>query len=166
MAARHFLVLLLVAVGGCSTGAPLTGSGTPAEVEPGTTAISVPAPSMAELIQHWEDVAGDHFKVSARALEQVSAAGAGDDAAIRDGCTVLHDTNAVGLQGHLPTPDPALTAELQQMIDDMNTATHACLRFIDAHAAADAANYQDYLGRAVAHLGRAKAVLDADRSGR
>ena len=48
------------------------------------------------------------------------------------------------------------------MIDDINTATHACLRFVIAREDADATNYRDYLARAVEHLHRAKEFLDAD----
>ena len=70
--------------------------------------------------------------------------------------------NAIGLQRDLPTPDPELTAELQRMIDDMNVATHACLRFVLARNPNDAIVYQDYLARAVDHLDRAKLLLDAD----
>lgn len=114
-------------------------------------------------MHEWEAAAGDHFKESARALQQVSdAAAAGDEAGVRDGCEVLHDTNTIGLQQHLPTPDPDLTAQLQKMIDDMNTATHACLRFVLSRQPQDASIYQDYLSRAVDHLQRAKAILDAD----
>ena len=131
------------------------------------TAVPVPtepAGTLAAAVRDWEAVAGEHFSQSARALEQVSAAG--DDAAVRSGCAILHDANAIGLQNDLPTPDPALTAELQRMIDDMNTATHACLRFVDGHAEAEAATYRDYLGRAVEHLQRAKVILDEDLRGR
>ena len=63
---------------------------------------------------------------------------------------------------HLVPSDPALTAELQRMIDDVNIATHACMRFADGHEATDAAIYQDYMSRAVEHLHRAKAILEAD----
>ena len=118
---------------------------------------------MATAMRAWESTAGDHFTQSARALKQVSeAADAGDEAAVGSGCQVLHDTNTIGLQGHLPTPDAVLTGQLQQMIDDMNTATHACLRFTLGRQPQDASNYQDYLARAVDHLEQAKATLDAD----
>lgn len=114
-------------------------------------------------MRQWEGAAGDHFKESARALQHVSeASDAGDEAGVRTGCETLHDTNTIGLQQHLPTPDPDLTAQLQKMIDDMNTATHACLRFILGRQPQDASNYQDYLSRAVDHLQHAKAILDAD----
>lgn len=148
-------------VAGCSVGGPAA-----PPVSTSAPPVSTPAPTLAEAVRQWEAVAGDHFEESARALETVSAAaGRGDEAAVRAGCTVLHDTNTVGLQRHLPTPDPALTSALQRMIDDMNTATHACLRFVEGRDAGQTAIYQDYLARAVEHLGRAKAQLDADLSG-
>lgn len=134
---------------------------------PAAPSTSAPATatrsSMADAVREWEAKAGDHFKQSAQALEEISqAADVGDTAVVRAACQRLHDTNAVGLQADLPTPDPELTAELQRMVDDMNTATHACLRFADSMQPEDATTYQDYLTRAVEHLGRAKAILNAD----
>lgn len=173
---RTAVLALALALSGCSAGPATPGDAVPADrvadapPAAATTAPPVPEPSpppLAEAIRAWEEVAGEHFRQSAGALGKVSAASAaGDEEAVRDGCTILHDANAVGLQAHLPTPDPALTAELQRMIDDMNSATHACLRFVENRQSADAEVYQDYLARAVEHLGLAKAVLDADRRGR
>ena len=92
-------------------------------------------------------------------MSQASAAE--DEVGLRSGCQRLHDTNSIGLQQDLPTPDPRLTAEIQRMVDDMNVATHACLRFALGRNQADADNYQEYLARAVEHLQRAKQILTA-----
>lgn len=129
-----------------------------------TTATTQGAPSdLMVAMRAWEARAGDHFKESARALEQVSEATDRDDeAGVRAGCQRLHDTNAVGLQADLPTPDPALTAELQSMIDDVNTAAHGCLRFTELRRPDDATTYQTYLARAIDHLTTAKAILNED----
>ena len=120
-------------------------STTPADETPLTTATTTTsaAPTLAEAMRQWESVAGDHFTESGTALQQVSeASSAGDEEALRSACTKLHDTNTVGLQRDLPTPDPRLTDELQRMIDDINTATHACLRFALAREDVDAQNYR------------------------
>jgi hypothetical protein len=120
------------------------------------------SPSPADTLHEWKERARVHFTESAAALEQVSESSAAEDeSGLRDGCQRLHDTNSLGLQEDLPSPDPGLTAELQRMIDDMNTATHACLRFALGRNPADAINYQQYLARAVEHLQRAKVILDA-----
>lgn len=125
-------------------------------------APSTSVPSRADAIREWEERAGIHFKESAAALEKISAASdSEDEAGLRAGCTRLHDTNSIGLQKDLPTPDPKLTAELQRMIDDMNVATHACLRFALARDPGDADTYQRYLAQAVEHLQRAKVMLNA-----
>lgn len=133
---------------------------------PTSTSTAEPAPtttSLATAIRMWEAKAGEHFTESGKALQQVSEASAADDeAALLAGCKKLHDANAVGLQRDLPTPDPRLTEELQRMIDDINIAAHACVRFVLARDSVDATTYQDYLARAVAHLRRAKAILNAD----
>ena len=119
--------------------------------------------ALAAAMREWESRAGDHFKESAKALDQVSEGTEhNDDSAVRTGCQRLHDTNAIGLQADLPTPDPALTAELQRMIDDVNTAAHACLRFADSHNQDDASTYQTYLARAIDHLTTAKQILNQD----
>ncbi|MCW1957838.1 MAG: hypothetical protein KIH64_004685 [Mycobacterium sp.] len=132
-----------------------------------TTAAAPTSPtpaSRAEAIRDWEVRAGDHFKESATALERISeASDAEDEAGLLAGCRQLHDTNSLGLQDDLPTPDQSLTNELQRMIDDMNTATHACLRFALNRKPAEAETYQNYLGRAVEHLQRAKVMLNALR---
>jgi hypothetical protein len=150
MRTAHWLPVAVAAlVCGCSTGNPTT---------------PAPPSSRAEAIREWEGIAREHFKESATALEQVSQASAAEDeAGLRAGCQRLHDTNAIGLQEDLPTPDPQLTAEVQRMIDDMNVATHACLRFALGRDPTDAGNYQEYLARAVEHLLRAKAILTAAR---
>ena len=150
----------------------LSGCGHPSErAAPSQSAPAVPlttpsvpkTPSPNAAMRDWEAGARNHFKESAQALQHIwDGSETGDEAAVRSGCEQLHDTNIIGLQQHLPTPDKGLTAELQRMIDDINVATRACLRFIIGRQHADAANYQDYLSRAVDHLHRAKAILDAD----
>lgn len=158
--ARWLPVALTAVVCGCAPDSQSPPDGSPAS--PSTTAA--PPLSRAEAIREWEGVAREHFKESAAALEQVSEASAAEDeAGLRAGCQRLHDTNSIGLQRDLPTPDPELTAEVQRMIDDMNVATHACLRFALGRDPVDASNYQQYLARAVEHLQRAKAILTAAR---
>jgi hypothetical protein len=126
-----------------------------------TTTTSTTA--LAAAMREWQSRAGDHFKETAKALDQVSQGSEHEDtAAVRTGCQRLHDTNAIGLQADLPTPDPALTAELQRMVDDVNTAAHACLRFSDSRHQDDATTYQTYLARAVDHLTTAKQILNED----
>jgi hypothetical protein len=170
MRTAHWLPVAVAAlVCGCTAGNPTppapSAAGRSTAASPPTSAtLSVPPLSRAEAIREWEGIAREHFKESATALAQVSEASAAEDeAGLRAGCQRLHDTNAIGLQEDLPTPDPQLTAEVQRMIDDMNVATHACLRFALGRDPIDAGNYQEYLARAVEHLQRAKAILTAAR---
>ena len=129
-----------------------------------TTSSPTPSTSaLAAAMREWQSRAGDHFKESAKALDEVSRGSERDDeAAVRAGCQLLHDTNAIGLQADLPTPDPGLTAELQRMIDDVNTAAHACLRFSESRNQDDASTYQTYLTQAIDHLATAKQILNED----
>jgi hypothetical protein len=158
------LAAVLLAAGGCS--AHQDGSAPTATTAASATSSAEPAPtttSPATAMRQWEQRAGDHFTQSSQALQQVSDASSAEDAAaLGSGCQKLHDTNTIGLQRDLPTPDPRLTERLQRMIDDINTATHACVRFVLARQEIDAATYRDYLARAVDHLHEAKAILEAD----
>lgn len=170
MTARGLIAGLVLVLSSAACTAPAdrpvatTESWTPSTM---TTAPSPPPPaptSRADTIREWEARAGEHFTQSAAALEKVAAASsAEDEASLRSGCQQLHDTNSIGLQDDLPTPNQKLTNELQRMIDDMNVATHACLRFALARSTVDADTYQEYLGRAVEHLHRAKAILNTLR---
>lgn len=159
-------VALPVVAAGCSAHDGGSAPASPPVVSSAESSSAAPVPtttSLADAMKGWEAVAGEHFTASSDALQQVSEASAAEDAqALGSGCKKLHDANTVGLQRDLPTPDPKLTAELQRMIDDINTATHACIRFVFAREEADVATYQDYLARAVEHLHRAKSILDAD----
>lgn len=169
---RHVLLLVaLVLTGSCAKANEPATQSAPTRTSPTSTPATTSAastPTMADAIRAWEARTGDLFKRSGRALQQVSeASDANDETAVRSGCQQLHDINAVELQRLLPTPDPELTAELQRMIDDMNVATHACLRFVIARQPDDTITYQDYLARAVEHLQSAKVILDSDlRPGR
>jgi hypothetical protein len=145
------------------TGPAATAAPSPTPSPASSIAPTPTAAPLAVAMRQWEALAGEHFTQSGLALQQVSEASAADDeAALQSGCYKLHDANTVGLQHDLPTPDPRLTDELQRMIDDINTATHACVRFVLARDAADSAVYQDYLARSVEHLHRAKGFLNED----
>ncbi len=164
---RWLPVALAALLCGCAAGTdvPPVAPTAPAAM---TTTTAAPTPTAplprAEAIREWEGIAREHFKESATALQEVSEAStAEDEAGLRAGCQRLHDTNSIGLQQDLPTPDRQLTAEVQRMIDDMNVATHACLRFALGRNPADADTYQEYLARSVEHLQRAKAILTAAR---
>lgn len=167
--ARGTLVVVALAIGAAAcvvqaehpVAAPEVSSPSPTIT---TTALpaSTTTTSRADAIREWESLAGAHFTESAAALEKISqSSSAEDEVGLQQGCQQLHDTNSLGLQADLPTPDRSLTNEIQQMIDDMNSATHACLRFALARNPVDADTYQDYLARAVEHLQRAKVLLTA-----
>lgn len=50
-----------------------------------------------------------------------------DSAAFEDACGRMHDSAAVSVQTHLPTPDSVLTAELSAVAEDVHAASHMCL---------------------------------------
>ena len=50
-----------------------------------------------------------------------------DSAAFEDACRRMHDSAAVSVQTHLPSPDSSLTAELSAAAEDAHAASHMCL---------------------------------------
>lgn len=72
----------------------------------------------------------------------------------RESCQTMHDASAVGLQAHVPTPDPDVTSELQAAIQDAHSAAHICL-------SVTAGSVNNYDGEFLADLDQAQNHLKA-----
>jgi hypothetical protein len=120
------------------------------------------SPSASAMRQWWSRASG-HFQQSANALEAAqSAAKADDTAEIAAACQQLHDANASGLQADMPTPNPALTIAVQEMIDDIHTAAHICMSFGPTSSVDDINQFRSYLAHAGAHLQTATKIMKRD----
>jgi hypothetical protein len=132
----------------------------------GSGAAPTSTSSLAPAIRDWKKRATEHLQESARDLDAVASADQAQDVAgVRAGCQRLHDANTVGLQADLPSPDPAVTAAIQSMIDDINTAAHACMTFTTTMNPADADAYQNYLDQAMTHLQTGLDIVNRDLAG-
>lgn len=115
----------------------------------------------AELTQWWAtaypEVADlqEALDDSERALDRLDAP------ALAAACQRAHDSAAVGIAAHLPSPDRELTAELNAATDDAHEASHMCMAVIgrttneyDAEFVADIEQANRHLKAAVAIVNR------------
>lgn len=94
----------------------------------------------------------------------VDAINADDIGALRPGCSAVHDEQTVGLQAHLPTPDPALTTALQYEINDFHTAMHICMSLGPNSTSADLEQADSFTQRAIDDLKTVNDILVEDLS--
>ena len=59
--------------------------------------------------------------------------------ALAAACQHVHDAAEVGMESHLPSPNPELTAELHAAVEDFHSAAHLCLAVV-------AGSHADYDG--------------------
>jgi hypothetical protein len=106
-------------------------------------------------IRQWWSAAHQHFDGLQGALDDVEQALRHvDGPAAEMACQQMHDLAAVGLQAHLPAPDPDLTAELSAAIEDAHTAAHMCLAVV-------AGTPNSYDGEFMTNVDQAEKHLDA-----
>jgi hypothetical protein len=95
------------------------------------------------------------------ALKQAAVTNTVDAPALLASCTQLRDANAA-LRGQMPTPDPKLTAEVQQAIDNFDTASpRGCYAFLNTPNTQIKDLIVGILYTADQHLSSADAVLFA-----
>ncbi len=123
----------------------------------GERRAGTPAPQDAQrtaMTQWWEQ-AHQPFADLQRSISDSQRALLRLDApALEDACRQMHDASAVRLAATLPTPEPALTAELTAALDDAHQASHMCL-------AVTAKSPNNYDGEFVSTLDEATEHLDA-----
>ncbi|WP_156745904.1 hypothetical protein [Mycobacterium sp. ACS4054] len=89
---------------------------------PGTASAVYPG------VPEWYSQAEVHLANTTKFMQAaVEAIEANDVNALKSACSAVHDEQTIGLQAHLPTPDPALTTALQSEINDFHTAMHLCM---------------------------------------
>ncbi|OAN39957.1 hypothetical protein A4X20_16205 [Mycolicibacterium iranicum] len=115
----------------------------------------------AELTQWWATAYPEVTKLeealdnSEHALERLDAP------ALAAACQRMHDSAAVDIAAHLPSPDRELTAELNAATEDAHDASHMCMAVIggttnqyDAEFVADIEQANRHLKAAVAIVNR------------
>ncbi|WP_102418665.1 hypothetical protein [Mycobacterium sp. 4858] len=116
-------------------------------------------------VPQWYSQAQEHLANTANQMQAVvDAIKANDLGALHSACSAVHDEQTVGLQAHLPTPDPALTRALQAEINDFHTATHICMSLGPNSTPADLDRADAFTQRAIDDLKTVNDILVEDLS--
>ncbi|MGD1240826.1 hypothetical protein [Mycobacterium seoulense] len=138
-------------------GAAVVAAGLCAVGTPGTAGADYPG------VPEWYSQAQEHLANTANHMQAVvDAIKANDLGALRSACSAVHDEQTIGLQAHLPTPDPALTKALQSEINDFHTATHLCMSLGPNSTLADLDQADLFTQRAIDDLKTVNDILVED----
>ena len=126
------------------------------------TAITAPAANAEAGLADWLTKASvqlaEIHQAEGDALTVLQAEGSIDYAALQPVCTRLANANTA-FKETLPTPDPKLTAEVQQAVDNFESAAQSCALAISAHDDDKVREFVLYMKRAERHLANADAIV-------
>ncbi|WP_156349651.1 MULTISPECIES: hypothetical protein [unclassified Mycobacterium] len=126
---------------------------------PGTASAVYPG------VPEWYSQADVHLANTTKFMQAaVEAIEANDVNALKSACSAVHDEQTIGLQAHLPTPDPALTAALQSQINDFHTATHLCMSLGPNSTPEDLDRADSFVHQAIEDLRTVNDILVDDLS--
>lgn len=129
-------------------------------------AVTGPAPTASAQapIADWLSRADAHIEgihtAENGAFAVIQAPDAINTGKLLENCTQLHDANE-GLRNGMPTPDPKLTVEVQQAIDNFDSAAQSCVDAAHFHSASRLDDFVSLLAAAELHLSRADTILVA-----
>lgn len=122
---------------------------------------SAPTVSKWTAIQQWWSGAGDDFKATRDAADDVQhAIDYLDPVGLDAACQRLHDNAEVKLKAHSPTPEPDLTAELNAAIEDYHTAAHMCLSVAAGSPNNYVGEFKSYLDQGNIHMKAAQDIIN------
>lgn len=122
---------------------------------------SVPTVGKWTVIAHWWSEAGEDFKATRDASDDVQhAIDYLDPFGLEAACQRLHDDAEVKLKAHSPTPEPDLTAELNAAIEDYHTASHMCLAVAAGSANSYVGEFKSYLDQGDIHMKAAQDIIN------
>ena len=124
---------------------------------------STARPGSTAMRQWWSGVHDDITDLRAAVNDSRRAINLNDKTAMESACQRMHDTAAIKLQAHMPSPDPYLTAEVGSVIQDAHQAAHVCLAILQGSMAYDGGQFQSLLDEVLRHLDGAQGI--ADRTG-
>jgi hypothetical protein len=117
-------------------------------------------PSVTALQQWWADAQND-FSDMWKASDEVSQAfGRFRPGALAAACQHVHDAAEVGMQSHLPSPNPELTAELHAAVEDFHSAAHLCLAVVAGSPANYDGEFLSSMAQADKHMRVAQDIID------
>jgi hypothetical protein len=97
-------------------------------------------------------------KAESDAYAVIAKRGRIDDDKLKASCGQLHDANEA-LRDVMPSPNPQLTVEIQQAIDNFDTASESCEAYFGAGDAAKLNEFWSLSRDAEQHLSSADTVL-------
>lgn len=102
----------------------------------------------------------DIHKAENAAFAVIQVSGKIDGDKLLASCAQLRDANE-RLRNGMPSPDPKLTVEVQQAIDNFDSAAQACTDSVLARNVEKLADFVSFLGTAEQHLSSADTLLVA-----
>lgn len=99
-------------------------------------------------------------KAENAAFALIQAPGAIDGDKLQVNCTELRDANERMRDG-MPTPDPKLTVEVQQAIDNFDSASQSCIESVATRSIAKLDDFVSFLRTAERHFSSADTLLVA-----
>ncbi|MGH3966865.1 MAG: hypothetical protein ACRDTV_01755 [Mycobacterium sp.] len=121
------------------------------------TTGSAPNANAQAGLADWLSKAAPHVEDIHKA-ENAAYADGGDNDKLRADCTQLREANDA-LAGVMPTPDPKLTVEVQQAIDNFSSAWDSCATYLDTHNTDKRTEFWSFVRAAEHHLSSADTVL-------
>ena len=116
-------------------------------------------------VPEWYSQAEVHLANTKNFMQAVvDAIKANDVGALRSACSAVHNEQTIGLQAHLPTPDPALTTALQAEINDFHTAMQTCMLLGPNSTPADLDQADSFTQQAIEDLRKVNDILVDDLS--
>jgi len=97
-------------------------------------------------------------KAESEAYSVIARPGRIDDDKLKTSCGQLHDANEA-LRSVMPTPNPQLTVEVQQAIDNFDSASESCAEYFGAGDDANLNNFWLLSRDAEQHLSSADTIL-------
>jgi hypothetical protein len=154
-----FVIAIPLVLTGCGSNTTTVETHT-VTAEPSTTTTSTTSRQDAVAAWHQETLAP--MQEIDDAMGKISnAAKLGDLTTMGIACQHAHDATEQ-LQQHMPSPDPDLTAALQQAISDYNSATQICTTAVENNNLNDFAQGSDILSEANKYMDTAVSILRRD----
>jgi hypothetical protein len=119
---------------------------------------TVRSPQESNPVLAWAERASDAAQDIESAVKRVQGAvAAGDVAGAKAACEQMSDANQ-RLNALLPTPVPALTSEVQAVVDEIGAAASICLNAGSTAEQAEIDAFTSHVNAAMAHYARAREI--------
>jgi hypothetical protein len=115
---------------------------------------------LADWVSHVAPHVADIHKAENAAFAIIQAPGVIDGDKLQSNCTQLRDANE-RLRDGMPTPDPKLTVEVQQAIDNFDSASQSCIESVATRKMAKLDDFVSFLRTAEQHFSSADTILVA-----